>query len=672
MSISKYGSIKMTGSHPSKLPDGAGDAYYEQDRIRDFAWLWQKAGEIGMDISNGKFILSGGRVSIGSGGNTFDVSAGSGYVRFAIAVGTDGSTPPATADETIRGVRVEWPAQNDIGSVSGTTTYYVKVRYAESDSLSRTRLKAGGTWYFAKAPSYTFTIDTTADTADDLLLATATVVSGQITAIDPVPLSNLTGLDRYPLESGYSPAIGDTAWLSPSGAISKGLLLGPATAIGTPYACAVCAIRETEVLVVSTSNATVYLSAYTFDRATLAFTHVHTNPIVTSGGILPAQLSVVKVGDRKALVAYQETPAPLSGASVYTTKLRIVTFDGSTVSYSGSTTLGATAAGTALAYLAADTVAMVYQTALTTLYGAVVTTSGATPSIGTPVSQTITSSAYVMRLGLACIPSADRGIVVTRTASDHRLHTWSRSSSTWTWGTSDASIAIGGNFTPTVVVIGDGEVGLITSPQSFSASVGIGIIKLSGSTWRQPETMAPFLHLFNQSTMWNEPIVAPLDVNDGRFVTLRASRTSVSGGNVIVYLNFAKKRGGAYGCYVFEIGHAIYYDSGESSWPTNFDCYVGSMDLMFEGCVACVYGANDNATFDCKLFAVRDPERIVGLVANTDGDVASHGVVPVTAATAGARYFAQQDGVCSTTPSDVEIGRGIPGNRLSLGIRTGL
>ena len=183
--ITQYGSIKFLGSHPNKLPDGLGDIYMEQDRIRDFAWVWDRVGALAADIAGvTAFLASGGIVTAHAGNTTVDVTAGVGYAPFTIPLANTAANPPLTADEDLTSVRVAWGAQTGIGTLAGTTTYYVKVIYAEVDSLTRQRLRAVGTWAFTKTPSYTFVIDTSAPTAYQILLATLTVNAGSITAVN--------------------------------------------------------------------------------------------------------------------------------------------------------------------------------------------------------------------------------------------------------------------------------------------------------------------------------------------------------------------------------------------------------------------------------------------------------------------------------------------------------
>jgi hypothetical protein len=183
--ITQYGSIKMTGSHPNKIPDGDGDLDYEQDRIRDFAWLMDRVGSLFYDLIGGTAaLIQGGIVTDDGSHSHVNITAGIGYAPFTVSVGNTAAVPPLTADEDITSERVSWGALSAQGTFSGTTTYYVKMAYAETDSLTRARAKATGTWAFTKTPSYTLTIDTSAPTAYQILLATVAVSAGVIGTVN--------------------------------------------------------------------------------------------------------------------------------------------------------------------------------------------------------------------------------------------------------------------------------------------------------------------------------------------------------------------------------------------------------------------------------------------------------------------------------------------------------
>lgn len=185
--ITKHVSIKMTGSHPNKLPDGAGDNAYEQDRIRDFAFLSDRIGVVGSDLFLSDFTrgrpCDGWIVTDDGSHAALNISAGYGYAPTPVSLGQDGVIPPTTADETAL-MRVASAALLSQGTLAGTATYYVKMAYRDADSTTRTRAKAGGTWAFIQETSYLLTIDTVAPAAGEILLATVGVTAGAISSIN--------------------------------------------------------------------------------------------------------------------------------------------------------------------------------------------------------------------------------------------------------------------------------------------------------------------------------------------------------------------------------------------------------------------------------------------------------------------------------------------------------
>ena len=206
MSISQYGSMKFTGTVGSQIPDGDGDLIYEQDRIRDFAWLWDRVGQLATDIAavtaGAPFLVSGGIVTDDGSHTKVNISAGAGYAPYQIALGYTMAVPPLTQYETLSSVRVSWGALSSQGNINTANTWYVKMAYAESDSLTRTRIKAGGSWAFTKAPSYTLTINTTAPASSEILLATIVSTGSTFTSITQGNFSPVVPLGAVVLTSG--------------------------------------------------------------------------------------------------------------------------------------------------------------------------------------------------------------------------------------------------------------------------------------------------------------------------------------------------------------------------------------------------------------------------------------------------------------------------------------
>ena len=217
--IQGYGSLKMTGTNPNKLPDGLGDFLLEQDFIRDKAWLWDRIGALMMDIygqgSPAGILVSGGVVTDDGSHTKVNISAGVGYAPYTIDLGTSAAIPPATATEDLAPVRVVWGALSSQGNINTANTWYVKMAFSETDWNSRTRAKAGGTWAFSKKPSYTLTINTTAPTSYEILLATIVSTGSAFTSITNAPSMTNTMLGSRALGSNgtgiYNTAIGASA-----------------------------------------------------------------------------------------------------------------------------------------------------------------------------------------------------------------------------------------------------------------------------------------------------------------------------------------------------------------------------------------------------------------------------------------------------------------------------
>jgi hypothetical protein len=199
MTVQGYGSLKMTGSNPSKIPDAVGDFLLAQDYIRDRAWLWDRAGALMQDIyaASGPILLSGGVVTDDGSHTKVNISAGIGYAPYTLDFGNTNTVPPATGPEDITALRVKWGALASQGNINVAGTWYVVMQYAETDWLTRVRAKAGGSWAFGKQPSYTLTISQTAPTAYQILLATIVSTGSAFTSITMASMN--AGTQQYDL-----------------------------------------------------------------------------------------------------------------------------------------------------------------------------------------------------------------------------------------------------------------------------------------------------------------------------------------------------------------------------------------------------------------------------------------------------------------------------------------
>ena len=440
MSITQYGSIKFTGTHPNMIPDGDGDLFYEQDRIRDFAWLWDRVGSLANDFTNlgssSGFIIYGGWVSKGTG-ETFNIAAGIGYAGFAVDVGNSAAVPPATGVETISAVRISWEDGYNVGTVAGTTTYYVKVKYNETDGLLRTRARVGGTWYFTKTPSYLFVIDTSVPNTREILLATVTVVSGAISSIVNANIASITGLKRYAPVSGYTPTAGDVVEMYGDGKIRKAIRSNSAIVESgsTVVAMRVAAITDTQAVVIYTVGLALKAVVVTVNPNDLSLAFGTAVTVVTHTTLWsPAAIS--KVNSTTMLVAYC-----IRGFGFY--QLSVVTLSISGDAITVNTPVNGAAAATMgdLAAIPGGTNSfLTYSTATTTIWGAVVSVSGTVPTINTPVSLTVTATPAQPTLQATVLADGSQGACMTRASASPGVLYFN-----W-WGISGTTVSAGGTI----------------------------------------------------------------------------------------------------------------------------------------------------------------------------------------------------------------------------------
>jgi len=178
----------------SGKPKGLGDILMEQDRLRDFAWLWDRVGALFLDIVGGSAeLVSGGVVTQGGTFSEINVTTAILYAPFSVTLGIDGNNPPGTGTEDITSIRISLPAQTNFSiagaTLDGVTVNYVKVKYSETENLTRSKLKATGTWAFTQLPSEVLTCDAVAPTSYEVAIAT---LVGDGTSV-------LTITQKYPL-----------------------------------------------------------------------------------------------------------------------------------------------------------------------------------------------------------------------------------------------------------------------------------------------------------------------------------------------------------------------------------------------------------------------------------------------------------------------------------------
>jgi hypothetical protein len=174
----KHSSFDYDGGAPD-IPFGVGDKYYSQDLFRDLQFLEDLTGRSVTDFLGAMpVILKGGLVDNDVTVDTIKISAGVGYHEIAVKVPNSYASLPPSVTTAQKIVRVVWSAQANLAIPSavldGVTVNYVKVAYAETSSPTRARALKAGTWVYEKTPSFVITVNPTAPTSGEILLATFT------------------------------------------------------------------------------------------------------------------------------------------------------------------------------------------------------------------------------------------------------------------------------------------------------------------------------------------------------------------------------------------------------------------------------------------------------------------------------------------------------------------
>ena len=198
-------------------PISTGDVYKGSDLTRDFWWLHDRIGALMADITGASAVLlSGGAVTMVDYTHVA-IAAGVGYAPFAVTVGVDNASPPTTGSEDVTAVRVAWGAVTgqslSTATLDGSTPNYVKMKYAEANSLSRTRLKASGSYSFTVAPSNTLTIDDVAPTAYEIALCMLVGDGSTFLTITPYQPALVPGTGEYQLLSSDQPLLANRKFL---------------------------------------------------------------------------------------------------------------------------------------------------------------------------------------------------------------------------------------------------------------------------------------------------------------------------------------------------------------------------------------------------------------------------------------------------------------------------
>ena len=668
MSISQYGSIKFTGSHPNKIPDGDGDLLYEQDRSRDFAWLWDRVGALAMDVapSSAGFYVSGGVVTAHAGNTTFDIGAGVGYAPWNVDLGNTSMVPPGTASETVAAVRVEWTAQSGVGSVSGTTIYYVKIAYGEADGLLRARAKAAGTWYFTKAPSFQVVIDTSPPGTLEILLATATVVSGSIAAITPAQPAAASGTERYAPISGYTPAAGDVVELTASGYLRKMKRIGSTSQIAAaqPAAIMLCKVGTYSFCALYYKTGIGwYARVGVVDPNDLSITYGTEQQVWATATMYRA--SICAMTSTLALVA-QCT----DGGQLY---VRTLSISGNAITVNGTVSGAATAYLNGVCSRDATTAGLCWSTDAPpgqNLTVALVTVSGTTPSIGSSASSTVGANSIFWNTGhgganLAISADGKTFTVFYSASASPYQACWQAhyySAGAWTYS-NRGPFSWGTEALPGSCIDFNGTDLLYDASYSMDAAVtyysksALYSLRYSGTDG---------LEIMNVMRIGNNQQglrqLALMDSAEHVAAMIGAGYvTDTSSLNRIYRLNFVRKAKGASPSVV--VGDEIVIDkSATGVQHAGLCCLSGEIAVM----------AGSQASLDCWCVAFKRQNRIIGVAIDACGTVQRSGTVTLSGLTPNAVYGVDDAGALAASPGTARIGIALSATKLLLQVQPGV
>ena len=165
-------------TYTSGVPTFVGDRYYGQDMLRDFYFLLARIGDTLSAITSGSTAkLDGGDVTA-VGLNALSVPQQTLLARLTVTIPDDLSSVPGTTQTEDIFVPFLLPAFTNVSfpsaTLDGSTTNYVKYTYQETGDPTKIRSRAelSGTYAYEVMESGIFTINSTAPTANEILLCT--------------------------------------------------------------------------------------------------------------------------------------------------------------------------------------------------------------------------------------------------------------------------------------------------------------------------------------------------------------------------------------------------------------------------------------------------------------------------------------------------------------------
>ena len=219
-------SKKFNTAYNGTVPYSLGDRYYSQDLLRDQLWSMHSANSIARDlVQDFPFLLSGGTVSQGAG-TTINITQAVGYVYKSFTIpDTFAALPPSSTPADVI-CRVATTQQTNLAvagaTADGSTVNYVKVQYAETTLNSRSYAKASGSYGYEVTPSFTITVNATAPTNYDMVVASFTLTGGGTFTFTQYPTRNLKSQIPVGTIIDYAGLIIPDGWINCAGvALSK-------------------------------------------------------------------------------------------------------------------------------------------------------------------------------------------------------------------------------------------------------------------------------------------------------------------------------------------------------------------------------------------------------------------------------------------------------------------
>jgi len=682
--ITQYFSKLFTGSGPAK-PDALGDIYYAQDLARDYAWVMDRIGSLAADVAGATAILiSGGVVTDDGSHSHVNITAGVGYAPFTVTLGIDGNVPPTSGTEDITAVRIAWGAQTSVGTFAGTTTYYVKMAYAEANGLNRQRARAAGTYYFTKQPSFTMTIDTSAPTAYQVLLATISVSSGSIAAITQAQIAagRIANTERYTPTTGYTPAIGDVVELNYDGTIRKAKRVN-STAYTPVTGTDVRGVR------VAPLDATRFVMLYSMFSTNTVYAVVGTvslndlsvswgTAVTVRAGTNPPSFDVAAIDSTRVLAATNTNGVGASQAQV-----AVLSVSGTTITVNSGVNGDASAYYVGLASIPGSTNVLLLTEHIspsTQVTASVVSISGTVPTINASASLT-----------LGNIPSSPYSICCSVTPDGKSAFVGGVNSSTvWIvsiFGINGTTVTAGNQVTLTVLFAGSVMPSASADNSGFVAFLTTGTQNETNGNWPLTyvafikrigtamialdtlESLVPFARFrWGSSSIYGVPSLHVADQGSGVYFTSGIVKNGADGTVNILTLFF--RRQGLTENNAVQSGDAYQLATGLAFGTAGIDVQGGSCQLLNSG--VAVAGRVSYQSNSIYVLAVRRRNAILGVAVDALGTVQRSGTLSGLSGLTVGPVGVDDNGNLSSVVGEAKIGQALSATVLDLQVVPGI